>query len=762
MSEHKINSMDYWDNRFQTNWENFLGREQTEFFINLLLENLPKWFLSELEEKTYSICDAGCAEGDGTKILSQKFTKSNVLGIDFSIEAVNKAKKYYPDVNFDQGDIMNLSRQFDIIICSNVLEHFSNPMDIIPMLIEKTEKHVVIMVPFLENERIKEHLFTFDYTSFPLEIKNYNLTYFTEIDGKLIDKTHWYGKQAIVIYSNKEILNNNVLDLAAFNNNTDKNYYEKVYFEQIEQINKIKEQLEIKEQDRQWYRNQFEIKNQDIQWYQSQIEKNNEVVSDLTNSISEKTVLINHFMREVEEKNYKITQFEYELLNANQQLISMQKTKGWRILNRYYRIANSIRGIKGNTKKFFYISKTKGIKEAIKRSFTYLNKNELLEVVNNSKLIELYIDILNKYKNGFVKGIAIIPSAFEFDELYNQRTINLAKYLAKENYAVIYVVWQWNKNELLEKSYECFLDKVYQVPLFDFLETQFDLINEIKDKKFFITFPAEEFYNLIVSFRENAFHITYDIMDEWEEFYNTGEAPWYKKEIEEAIVLNSDLVVSVSDPLKEKFGFLRNDILVIGNGYDEKVSVIKNISLKVEASDKKIHIGYFGHLTASWFDWDLVFGLANKEQYFIHLIGYGANEKILNKINEYNNIKFYGKVHPSELHNYVEKWHLGIIPFKQSKLSIAVDPIKIYEYLFFGLPTISTGIPHIGKYPMVTHCENIIEVDHALKDSYKKLFEQKLEKSLIEQFLKDTTWNSRFDLLINNVIDKSLYQNFYS
>jgi len=51
MSEHKINSMDYWDNRFQTNWENFLGREQTEFFINLLLENLPKWFLSELEEK---------------------------------------------------------------------------------------------------------------------------------------------------------------------------------------------------------------------------------------------------------------------------------------------------------------------------------------------------------------------------------------------------------------------------------------------------------------------------------------------------------------------------------------------------------------------------------------------------------------------------------------------------------------------------------------------------------------------------------------
>ncbi len=753
MSEHKINSMDYWDNRFQTNWENFLGREQTEFFINLLLENLPQWLLDEVEENKYSICDAGCAEGDGTKILTKKFPKSDILGIDFSIEAVNKANEYYPDVKFAQGDIMNLSQHFDIVLCSNVLEHFSKPFEIIPHLIDKTVKHLIIMVPFLEFERIKEHSYTFEYSSFKLEINNYNLTYFKEIDCKLIEGTHWYGKQAIVIYSNREVKNNNILDLAALNRKEE--FYENEYFKQLDKISKLEEKVEKQEQD--------------VQWYRTQIQNTDNIVGNLTNTIAENEKVIHHFLKENEVYKLKFNQLEQQiaynnevLYNTNHQLISMQKTKGWRILNRYYRLANSMRNLKGNTKKFMYISKTKGFKEALKRSFVYLNYKETSIVVNNSsKLLELYAEILNKYKSGMLKGLAIIPSAFEFDELYNQRTINLAKYLANEGYAVVYVAWQWNKNEILDKSYKCFLDKIYQVPLFDFLETQFDLINEISDKKYIITFPTEEFYKLITSFRESSFQIVYDIMDEWEEFYNTGEAPWYKKKIEEAIVLNADLVVGVSEPLKEKFSFLRNDVVVIGNGYDENISVMKNISLKSEANDNKIHIGYFGHLTSAWFDWDLVFELANQETFFIHLIGYGVDNKILNRLEEFENIKFYGKVHPGELHNHVRNWHIGLIPFKQSKLSIAVDPIKVYEYLFFGLPTISTGIPHIGSYPLVAHCKDTSNVIYSLKNVYSKILSGALEEDKLEEFLIDSTWENRFEKMMYEIDASDFFQYLY-
>ncbi|WP_285396532.1 methyltransferase domain-containing protein [Lysinibacillus sp. fls2-241-R2A-57] len=767
MNEHKINSMEYWDDRFETNWESFLGREQTVFFLKLLLENLPEWLLNGIEEQQYSLCDAGCAEGDGTQLLANSFPHSKILGVDFSIEAINKAKEYYPNVEYVQGDIMNLPNHFDIVVCSNVLEHFTNPFEIIPLLIDKTIKHLIIMVPFLEKERIKEHLYTFEYSSFPLEINDYVLTYFKEIDCKLIEGTHWTGKQAIIIYSNQATNRKNNLSLAAFNNID--NFYEDEYFKNIEQIKLLEANIKEKEDNLNWSYKKIEEKDSIINNLVNSLGEKDTVINSLVGSLEKKENIINHFLEDIEEGKLKTTQLEqqiyhnnHELYNLNHQILSMQQTKGWRILNRYYRFIHSVRNVKSNMKKFIYISKTKGLKEAVNRSFVYINARETNHVVNNSvKLIDLYSKILNEYRNGAIKGIAIIPSAFEFDELYNQRTINLAKYLSKKGYAVVYVAWQWDKKDSINNSYECFLERIYQVPLFDFIETQFNLINEIQDKKFFITFPTEAFYKLIVPFRENAFHIIYDIMDEWEEFYNTGEAPWYKKEIEEAIIVNSDLVVGVSEPLKGKFNFLRNDILVIGNGYDENISKMRDIALKKEAIDNMIHMGYFGHLTSSWFDWDLVFDLAKKENFFIHLIGYGVDDTILKKLKEYKNIKFYGKVHPGELHHYVKEWHLGLIPFKKSKLSIAVDPIKIYEYLFFGLPTISTGIPHIGNYPIVTHCDDTQNVIESVEEVYTKIMNNSLEVIELEEFLVNSTWESRFRKMMHEIDNTDFFQSLF-
>ena len=48
------------------------------------------------------------------------------------------------------------------------------------------------------------------------------------------------------------------------------------------------------------------------------------------------------------------------------------------------------------------------------------------------------------YQDHQIKGLAIITSAMEFEEVYNQRTINLAKYYSENDYAVIYVTWQWD------------------------------------------------------------------------------------------------------------------------------------------------------------------------------------------------------------------------------------------------------------------------------------------------------------------------------
>lgn len=754
MNEYKVNSKDYWDNRFQTNWESYLGREQTEFFLNLLLENLPFEIVQQMESEKWSVCDAGCAEGDGTNLLANKYKNLEVMGIDFSMEAINKAKEYYPNIDYAQGDIKNLPQNYDIIICSNVLEHFSNPFEIIPEMLENTKNHLIIMVPFLEDNRIKEHMYTFEYNSFPMEIDGFQLSYFTEIDCKLIEGTHWFGKQAIIIYSNKKFIDFNKINLGYYN--ARKEFYEIEYFNQKEALETLRCESEKK----------LDEMNHTINWFKDTFDNNNSILKNLTKSYNEKDKIISSLLQDKQNFKDKITDYEnsityYKSINdeMNYQITSLQKTKAWKLLSKYYLFMNGIKNIKTYSKKFKYISKTKGFKEAINRSITYINSQKEISIKNNSsKLINLYSRIMEDYKEDKIKGIVIIPSAFEFDELYNQRTINLAKYLAEEGYAVIYVAWQWDKEEKLEKNYQTFLNNIHQVPLFDFLETEFSVINNIDNKKFIITFPAKEFKDLIAKFRENAFQIVYDIMDEWEEFHLQGESPWYKKEVEEAIILNSDAIFAVSEPLKLKFNYLRNDIKVVGNGYAVEVSINRDISLKKPASDNKIHIGYFGHLTAAWFNWELIFELAKEDNIFIHLIGYGADNKTLEKINKYNNIKYYGKIHPGKLHEIVNKWHIGIIPFKHSKLSEAVDPIKVYEYLYFGLPTVSSGIPHLNTYPLVKNSETVNQFYAEITKLYQDIINDAIDNSTVNEFLLNSTWDSRFKSIMKDIEENNSFQ----
>lgn len=385
------------------------------------------------------------------------------------------------------------------------------------------------------------------------------------------------------------------------------------------------------------------------------------------------------------------------------------------------------------------------VKKAQRRLFTKLGVNRILRH-ENPELANVYQNIMELYQNKKVNGLVILTSGLEFEELYNQRTINLAKFLSAQGFAVLYVAWQWDDQEKLKKSYQMVYKNIYEVPVYDFTYdlAKLEILDGIPDKSYIATFPAKLFYRSLGQLKNSGYRIVYDNMDEWEEFYKTGDASWYDRSIEEEFVRASDLVTVVSQPLKNKFSFIRNDIHVIGNGYTAALSGKKNISLRKAAADQKIHIGYFGHLTPSWFNWDLVLELAKNDKFFFHFIGHGVPDDILAKIKAQPNCEFYGKVHPSELQKFVENWHIGLIPFKQSKLSEAVDPIKIYEYLYFGLPTVSTGIPHIGNYPLVTHCNNATEVQDNILAYYQQLISANLQYDAVDAFLAKTTWDERF------------------
>lgn len=199
-----INSKEYWDQRFNSNhWVNSDGAKQSEFFVEIAVNAFPVWLIDAINQYRMGICDVGCAQGEGTALLKKYFPDSTIIGVDFSESAVEIAKSQFPLINFYCEDITSLSPRHDVIFTSNVLEHFENPIEILGKLADRTERYLVVLVPYKEYRRISEHFYTFDADTFPPDMNDLQLVYQKEIDCRHIPDTKWPGEELLVVYTRK-------------------------------------------------------------------------------------------------------------------------------------------------------------------------------------------------------------------------------------------------------------------------------------------------------------------------------------------------------------------------------------------------------------------------------------------------------------------------------------------------------------------------------------------------------------------------------
>lgn len=165
-----INSLPYWDGRFAGDWESVHGRDQTRFFAELALALWPAWLARRQSDEGWTLCDWGCALGDGTDVLSRRFGLP-VTGIDFSPVAVHKAAAAYPGCPFLADDWLAPQAvpaagpaRWDLVFSSNTLEHFAEPWAVFAALADRARRCIVLLLPYEEPEqgRTAEHLVRFD------------------------------------------------------------------------------------------------------------------------------------------------------------------------------------------------------------------------------------------------------------------------------------------------------------------------------------------------------------------------------------------------------------------------------------------------------------------------------------------------------------------------------------------------------------------------------------------------------------------------
>ena len=202
-----LNSEKYWEHRFQTDWKEKHGSEQTLMHYEALIENLPNYIVDLIKENAYTICDMGCGLGEGVNELQKTFSTSTIFGMDFSQTAVDEANETYGSANvkFIKGDLLNQDQYFDVIVLSHVLEHFKNPHEILESL-SQYSKYLIVFVPFREKNMHKEHEFRFVYPSFPTAINNKHLIYFKEVAPIFFAPGDCYmQEQMLVIYADDEL-----------------------------------------------------------------------------------------------------------------------------------------------------------------------------------------------------------------------------------------------------------------------------------------------------------------------------------------------------------------------------------------------------------------------------------------------------------------------------------------------------------------------------------------------------------------------------
>lgn len=354
--------------------------------------------------------------------------------------------------------------------------------------------------------------------------------------------------------------------------------------------------------------------------------------------------------------------------------------------------------------------------------------------------------------------IIIIPCGFEFDELVNQRPINAAKYFAERGYCVLFVAWQWSRDDVLSRKAVEVWPNIYQVPLFEFSDRIDGMPLKKQSAIYMLTMPAKILVDVVDLLRQRGFSIVYDIMDEWEAFHSIGQAPWYNKSIEDLLVFKSDLVSAVAPALVAKFACIRSDIALLGNGYMSEVLGAEFRGVASCNNENGFTVGYFGHLTDAWFDWRLLFELAaaNEDVQF-DIIGYGEPDWVRLESERFQNIQLIGKVHPKDLGHYVKNWSAGIIPFVEGELARSVDPIKIYEYLYFGLPAFVTGIEHLQSYPNVLFALR----SDALRAFREFRFNNVGDSEALSVFLERSTWEARFTALLTLLESKKSIGDLY-
>lgn len=117
----------------------------------MLMDRFYEAFLHQAKElDPQSVLDVGCGEGFTLEKLKNREIGKRLVGIDFLDTAIQIGKRERPYLDLSQGNIYDIpykDNEFDLVICSEVLEHVDDPKKGLSELERVTKKYALLSVP---------------------------------------------------------------------------------------------------------------------------------------------------------------------------------------------------------------------------------------------------------------------------------------------------------------------------------------------------------------------------------------------------------------------------------------------------------------------------------------------------------------------------------------------------------------------------------------------------------------------------------------
>ncbi len=723
----EINSNRYWDQRFETDWNANHGPEQSRFFAQIAINAMPQWLVHEIRAGGLSVCDWGCAEGAGTDAIANGLIW-DVTGIDFSAPAIAQARERYPHSRYEHENLLESPDRppFDVLFSSNTLEHFDRPWEVFAKIARYARTYLILLLPFQEFERHAEHEVTFDFPNVRMApLPDWTLIHDSVIDTATLQPSYWPGKQILLVYARNSHLATTSFALR------DAQVGSTAYRETIQ-----RQEQALEEGARE--RVQLELGHARAvnEWEQrlAQAQAQREAVErQMAEEQARHQAQLNEIallQTAAAQSSERIRFLEYREKALIHEVNTVLATTSWRITAPLRAVRGAPAWIRRRLRDVEHAYSRGGMKAVIRKSLGYFPKrlrtpaaspaasSTVAGVGGNAQLTPIapHPDPLLVRSKPDVYIFSIIDWHFRI-----QRPQHLARELARAGHRVYFFTNHFKDaptpgftTERLDEAlplYQVTLD-VAGAPAIYFAPPTDAAIEQIAQgiRMMRAWSGSTNHWSIVqhaywfpAALNLQSACLAYDCMDHHEGF---GNVPTPLLTLEEQLMRRADMLIATSGWLAEHAAKYNSNVRIVRNAgqYDDFCHT--PAERYVDPQGRKI-IGYYGAI-AEWFDVDLIEKTALAFPDCLVLLVGADTAGVADRLRALPNVVMTGEVPYARLPYYLYAFDVCLLPFKVMELTLATNPVKVYEYLGAGRSVVSVDLPEMSQF------ENLVRVaaDH--------------------------------------------------